>query len=243
MKTETIAYDIDGLSYEGVLVYDPARGACPAVLMGPNWMGVTPEAIERARHLAADGRYTVFIADMYGAGKRPRNPEEAGALANPLREAPLESRKRIGHAWQVMLDQGRARGAIDPARRAAIGFCFGGGNVLDLARDGADVQAVVSIHGDLASPMTAGHGDIKGSVLVIHGAADPVAPKAQRDALEAELEGAGCPWRMLSFGHTVHAFTDPGVNVPGIAVYDARAEAVTFDVTFAFLAEVFSRST
>ena len=115
--------------------------------------------------------------------------------------------------------------------------------MLDLARDGVDVQAVVSIHGDLATPMPARKGDIKGAVLVIHGAADPVAPKAQRDALEAELEGAGCPWRMLTFGHAVHAFTDPGVNVPGIAVHDARAEAVTFATTFAYLAEVFADAT
>jgi dienelactone hydrolase len=111
--------------------------------------------------------------------------------------------------------------------------------VLDLARAGAALQAVVSIHGDLATPMPATSGEIKAAVLAIHGAPDPVAPKAQRDAYEAEMTAAGCPWRLMVFGGVVHAFTDEGANFPGVAVYDEHAARVTFQMTFDFIKDAF----
>jgi len=238
MKVETIAYEIEGRSYEGRLVYEPAAGPRPGVVMGPNWMGVTDHAEARARLLGA-GRYTVFVADMYGAGVRPADAAQAAALANPLRENPIESRKRILGALAALKKAGTDRGVLD-SRLAAVGFCFGGGNVLDLVRAGARLAAAVSIHGDLATPSPAGPGDIKAAVLAVHGSADPVAPKAQRDAFEAEMEAAGARWRLLVIGGAVHAFTDEGMNVPGVAVYDRTASRLAFDATHAFLDEAFA---
>jgi dienelactone hydrolase len=126
-------------------------------------------------------------------------------------------------------------------RRAAIGFCFGGLNVLDLARTGADVQAVVSMHGSLSTPQPAKQGEIKAAVLAVHGAADPIAPKAERDAFEAEMEAAGARWALVTWGSgVVHAFTDVGVNVPGIAVYDEAVTRHAYATAHAFIADAFA---
>jgi dienelactone hydrolase len=189
MKTEVITYSMGALKGEGALVYDEKISEKrPAVLMGPNWLGVTKEAIARAQLLAAD-RYVVFVADMYGQGVRP-DFAAAPALANPLRENAKEHRARIRAAYDTLLEEGGKRNLIDD-RRAAIGFCFGGGNVLELARDGADIAAAVSIHGDLKTASPAKKGAIKAALLVAHGAPDPVVPKADRDAFEAEMDAAG----------------------------------------------------
>ena len=113
-----------------------------------------------------------------------------------------------------MLDKAGKLNLIDH-RRAAIGFCFGGGNVLELARDGADIAAAVSIHGDLKTAEAAKPGAVKAALLVTHGAPDPVVPKADRDAFEAEMEAAGAKWQMLVFSGVLHAYTDEGIQHPG----------------------------
>ena len=116
--------------------------------MAPNWMGLTDAAIERGKLVAGD-RYVVLVADMYGQGTRPADFGEAAKLANPLRENAVEQRKRIRAAYDAMVAEGNPARSDRRSRRAAIGFCFGGGNVLELlARDGADIAAAVSIHGD-----------------------------------------------------------------------------------------------
>jgi len=132
----------------------------------------------------------------------------------------------------------RAIGDIN--RRAAIGFCFGGLNVLDLARTGADVAAVVSMHGTLATPEPAKRGEIKAAVLAVHGAADPIAPKAERDAFEAEMTAAGARWALLTFGDVVHAFTDPQANHAGVAVYNEPATRHGYALAHAFIADAFA---
>ena len=148
MKVEKIKYPMGALTAEGALIYDETISAKrPAVLMAPNWMGMTDAAIERGKLVAGD-RYVVFVADMYGQGTRPADFGAAATLANPLRENAAEQRKRIRAAYDAMIAEAAKRNLID-GRRAAIGFCFGGGNVLELARDGADIAAAVSIHGDL----------------------------------------------------------------------------------------------
>ena len=126
-------------------------------------------------------------------------------------------RRRIAAALDTLTREADRRAIGDVTRRAAIGFCFGGLNVLDLARSGADVQAVVSMHGTLATPQPAKRGDIKAAVLAVHGAADPIAPKAERDAFEQEMTAAGARWALLTFGDVVHAFTDPAADMPGVA--------------------------
>jgi dienelactone hydrolase len=124
-----------------------------------------------------------------------------------------------------MIAQAKTRNLIDD-RRAAVGFCFGGGNVLELARDGADLAAAVSIHGDLKTALPAEQGRVKAALLVVHGAPDPVAPKADRDAFEAEMNAAGAKWQMVVFS--------------GVAAWDEPATRQTYALTHQFLADAFA---
>jgi dienelactone hydrolase len=238
MKVEPIAYSRGAMRFAGALVYEPGAERRPAVLMAPNWMGVTDKAIARAR-LLAENRYVVFVADMYGAETRPADFAEAAELANPLRADAPEQRRRVRAAYDALIKEAGARNLIDD-RRAGIGFCFGGGNVLELARDGADLAAVVSIHGDLKTAAPAGKGAIRAAVLAVHGAPDPVAPKADRDAFESEMDAAGAKWQMLVFGGILHAYTDQGADVPGVAAYDEPAARQTYALTHAFIADAFA---
>ena len=239
MRAERIKYPMGALTAEGALIYDEnVLGRRPAVLVAPNWMGMTDKAIQRGE-LVAGNRYVVFVADMYGAGTRPADFGEAAALANPLRADAIEQRKRVRAAFETMIAQAKARNLID-GRRAAIGFCFGGGNVLELAREGVDLAAAVSIHGDLKTALPAEKGRVKAALLVAHGAPDPVVPKADRDAFEAEMNAAGAKWQMVVFSEVLHAYTDQGADVPGIAAWDEPATRQTYALTHQFLADAFA---
>jgi dienelactone hydrolase len=239
MQVEQVTYGLAGKKYDGALVYDETiTRPRPALLMCPNWMGVRQQAFDRAALLAQD-RYVVFVADMYGEGLRPKDFAEAAALANPLRDDPAESRRRVRAAYDTFIRLGKQRGLIDD-RRAAIGFCFGGGNVLELARDGADLKAVVAIHSDLKTKAPARPGDIKAALLVIHGTPDPVVPKADRDEFEAEMDAAGAKWQMLLFSGILHAYTDEDSKMAGVAIYDEPATRQTYALTHAFMADAFA---
>jgi dienelactone hydrolase len=239
MKVEKIKYPMGSLTAEGALIYDEAAaGKRPAMLMAPNWMGMTDKAIERGKLVAGD-RYVVLVADMYGQGTRPADFGEAATLANPLRENAVEQRKRIRGAYDALIAEGSKRNLIDN-RHAAVGFCFGGGNVLELARDGAEIAAAVSIHGDLKTAQTAKKGAVKAKLLVAHGAPDPVAPKADRDAFEAEMDAAGAKWQMLLFSGVLHAYTDQGMDAPGVAGWDEPATRYTYAAMHQFIADAFA---
>jgi len=240
MKTEIIKYRMGSLTAEGALVYEESvSGRRPAVLVAPNWMGMTDKAIERGKLIAGD-RYVGLVADMYGQGTRPADFGEAAQLANPLRADAAEARARIRAALDTLVAEGNKRDLIDN-RRAAIGFCFGGGNVLELARDGADIAAAVSIHGDLKTAAPARKGAIKAKLLVTHGAPDPVVPKADRDAFEAEMDAAGAQWQMLVFSGILHAYTDQGFDVPGVSGWDEPATRQTYALTHQFIADAFNK--
>jgi dienelactone hydrolase len=239
MKIEPIGYAIGAKQFRGALVYDDTvRAPLPALLMSPNWLGATDAANERASLLARHG-YVAFVVDMYGENIRPKDFGEAAALANPLREDPAEARRRIRAAYDAFLAEAGRRDLITD-RRAAVGFCFGGGNVLELARDGADLHAAVSIHGDLKTAQPAAKGAVKAALLAIHGAPDPVVPKPDRDAFEAEMEAAGAKWQMLVFSGILHAYTDQGMDVPGIAKWDEPATRQTYALMHAFIADAFA---
>ena len=239
MHVEQVTYELAGKKYVGALVYDETvKRPRPALLMCPNWMGMRQQAIDRATLLAGD-RYVVFCVDMYGEGIRPKDFGEAAALANPLRDDPAEDKRRVRAAYDTFLRLGKERGLIND-QRAAVGFCFGGGNALDLARDGADLKAVVAIHSDLKTKAPAKPGDIKAALLVIHGTPDPVVPKADRDAFEAEMDAAGAKWQMLLFSGIFHAYTDEDSNVAGVAIYDENASRQTYALTHAFIADAFA---
>ena len=215
MAVESIFYSVAGLSCRGALIWDEnVRAPRPLLLMAPNWRGVIKPAIETGQMLANEG-YVVFVADMFGEGNGPVGTEDPMEFLRPIMSDTPAMRRRINAALDTLTREADRRAIGDVTRRAAIGFCFGGLNVLDLARSGADVQAVVSMHGTLSTPQPAQKGEVKAKVLAIHGAADPIAPKAERDAFEAEMEAAGVRWALVTWGGVVHAFTDVGVNCAG----------------------------
>jgi dienelactone hydrolase len=239
MKVEPITYSSGDTRFAGAIVYDATvNRQRPAILMAPNWMGERQHAHERAALIGAD-RYVVFVADMYGEGRRPKDFAEAAAFANPLREDAAEQRKRIRAAFDTLIAEGNRRGIINQYR-GAVGFCFGGGNVLELARDGADVHGVVSIHGDLKTAAPAAKGAVKAPLLVLHGAPDPVVPKVHRDAFESEMDAAGAKWEMVVFSGILHAYTDQDSDVPGVAAWNEPATRQSYGIMHTFLADAFA---
>ncbi len=240
MTVESVFYSASGIGCRGALIFeDGVKATRPLLLMAPNWRGVIKPAIETGQMLAQEG-YVVFVADMFGEGNGPVGSEDPMEFLRPFMADVSGMRRRIAAALDTLTREADRRAIGDISRRAAIGFCFGGLTVLDLARSGADVQAVVSMHGTLATPQPAKRGDIKAAVLAVHGAADPVAPKAERDAFEAEMTEAGARWALLTFGNVVHAFTDPAANMPGVAVYDEAATRHGYAFAHAFIADAFA---
>ena len=239
MAVERIDYEAGNVSARGALFYDErASGRRPLLLIAPNWLGVSDDSINRAARMAGS-KYIAFVADMYGDGRIPSGPPEAGPLADGLRADVSERRRRIVAALDALRRESDRRGIGDLARQAAAGFCFGGGIVLELARAGADVKAVLCMHGDLRTPLPARPGDIKAAVCVMHGAKDPVVPKADRDTFEAEMEAAGAKWQMLLFGGLLHSFCEEESDVPGIACFDAGAARQCFAMVDDFAAAAF----
>lgn len=238
ITVRSVVYQIDGHPYEGRLAFDAAhQGARPGLLMAPNWMGVSAGAEKIAEAVAAKG-YVVLIADLYGQSLRPSDASEAGAAMMPLKDDRALLRKRMQAAFAALQSQGEA--AVDTSRLATFGFCFGGCCALELARSGAPVKAAVSFHGTLDTPNPSDANNIKGSVLVLHGAADPLVAKEQLPAFEAEMDAAGVDWQLVSYGGAVHSFTDTHANVPGKMMYDAKTSARAFATMHYLLDEVFS---
>jgi dienelactone hydrolase len=239
MRVERIIYRINGKIFVGALTYDEhGSGRRPLMLVAPNWLGVSADAIKRTQAMIGS-RYIGFVADMYGDGKVSAGPPEAAELANALRSEPQERRLRISAAMSTFATESEKRSIGNRSLKAAVGFCFGGGNVLELARTGAELQAVVCAHGDLTTSLPAVPGDIKAALLVLHGAADPVAPKTQRDAFESEMEAARAKWQMHTFGHTVHSFCEAEANEPGFAEYDEAAARQSYRLIDEFISDAF----
>ncbi|WP_407291537.1 dienelactone hydrolase family protein [Stutzerimonas zhaodongensis] len=231
------AYEIDGEAYEGLLVYDDAVSAPrPGLLMVPNWLGVTERSAEKAARAAGD-KYVVFMADLYGKKVRPSNPDEAKAAAGFVRgDRPL-MRKRAQAAVEAFRSQDQV--ALADGKMAAIGFCFGGGAVLELARSGSDLDAFVSFHGNLDTPNPDDAKQIKSPVLVLHGADDPAVPKEQVDAFIAEMKATDADWQMNIYSNAVHSFTDPYANAPGRNEFNPLVAERAFQAMNNLLDEVF----
>ena len=202
--------------------------------MAPDWLGVSAGAIDMAKAIAG-ATFAVFVADMYGAGSRPTTMDEAAALCGPLKSDAGLARPRIAAAFRAMRDSALQKGLSKAERCGAVGFCFGGLNVLELARTGADLAAAISIHGDLVTSAPAAPDTIKPPLLVLHGADDPISPKEQRDAFEAEMRTAKATWFEVVFGNAVHSFTDRQAAIAGVAHYDAFAADWAMSLTHQFL--------
>jgi dienelactone hydrolase len=239
MVTQAVPYEIDGKAFEGTLVYDDSvKTPRPGLLMVPNWLGVTPAAAEQAKEIAGQ-RYVIFIADMYGKDIRPANPEEAKAAASALRADRPLMRKRAQAGVEVLKAQGQ-KVPLDLASLGAIGFCFGGGSILELARSGAPLQGFVSFHGNLDTPNPADARNIRAPIMVLHGADDPAVPKAQVDAFSAEMTAAKVDWQLVSYGGAVHSFTERGANVSGRNEYHPKVAARAYQAMNGLFDEVFT---
>lgn len=239
MQTRELRYDFEGIGFNATLTWSDAHDRPrPAVLMVPNWMGPSAQSLEKAQRLAGD-RYVVCMADLYGAEVRPDGPEQARAAATALRgDRPL-MRRRTQHVLERFLALAHEL-PIDPERSAAIGFCFGGGAVLELARSGTELDAVISFHGNLDTPDPSDAQRIRTSILVCHGANDPAVPREQVTAFEDEMRAADVDWQLIEYGGAVHSFTDPHADRPGRSEYHALAAARAFALMHAFLAERFA---
>lgn len=236
---KAVPYEIDGEAFEGVLLYDDSvTTPRPGLLAIPNWMGVNDDTVAKAAR-AAGSRYVVFLADMYGKAVRPSNADEARAAATSVRADRALMRRRAQAAVEVLKAQGDEV-ALDTRKLGAIGFCFGGGAVLELARSGAPLQGFVSFHGNLDTPNPADAKNIQAPVLVLHGADDPAVPQAQVDGFVAEMKAAGVDWQLVSYGGAVHSFTDPKANVPGRNQYHPVVAARAFKAMNDLFDEVFA---
>lgn len=240
MKLESIDYSVNGVKCRGELAWDEtAKTPRPLLLVCPNWAGVTPRAIETGKEMAAAG-YVTMVADMYGIEGRPQGNEVPMKFLEPYIADPVLTRARVNGAMEALTKAAAERSIGNPKLRAAIGYCFGGSNVLDLARSGADVAAVVTMHGNLKTSLEAKPGEVKAAVLVVHGADDPIAPKGDRDALEAEMRAAGANWTILAFGGVFHGFTDPMSNRPPSSQFSSRATRYGYSLAHEFIADAFA---
>jgi dienelactone hydrolase len=223
MQTHDIDYRSDAAKLRGFLAFDEKVSARrPGVLVFHEGLGLGDFAMVRARMLAEIG-YVAFAADMYGDRRQARNLREVAHLVGEMRNQPQMVRDR-GHA---ALEALAGLPQVDATRLAAIGFCFGGTVVLELARDGADLKAVVSFHGVLATKMQAAAGKVKASVLVCTGADDPLAPPEQVRVFEDEMRAAKvADWQVISYGNTLHGFTNPAADGSMLraALYNPQAD-------------------
>lgn len=231
--TKTIEYKDGDTVLEGFLAYDTKAKNAPAVLLVHNWLGVGVGLKKTAEEVAALG-YVAFAADIYGKGVRP-SVEEAGKISGLYKSDRALFRRRL----RAGLEELKKQKNVDTNRIAAIGYCFGGTGVLELARSGAAVKSVVSFHGGLDSPTPADAKNIKGSVLVLHGAEDPFVPEAQVKQFEDEMRGAGVDWQLVKYAKAVHAFTEPeaGNDPAKGAAYNELAAKRSWIAMKDFLAE------
>lgn len=235
--TKNIEYRQGDTALEGSVTYDSSGPAKkPGIVIFHQWMGPTAYERKRAEQLAALG-YVAFVADVYGKGVRPTNTKEAAAEAGKLGA----NRPLLRARAQAALAALRQQPQVLPEKIVAIGYCFGGGAALELARSGADVLGTVTFHGSLETPTPQDAKNIRGKVLVLHGAADPLVPRAAVLGLEDELTRAGVDWEVDLYANAVHAFTQPEVGTDkskGVA-YDPEADKRSWQRFRDFLAEVF----
>jgi dienelactone hydrolase len=234
---KSVEYVADGVTCEGFHAYDDTlQGPRPAVLVVHQWTGLSDYEKMRARMLVGLG-FNVFALDIYGKGIRPPGPPASAEEAGKYKQDRALFRRRLNAGLQVLLADPRT----DPKRVAALGYCFGGTGVLELARSGAAVAGVVSFHGGLDSPTPSDGANIRGEVLVLHGDADPFVPKADVEAFEKEMREARVNYHLVRYPGVVHAFTQKmaGSEPSKGAAYDARADAASWEEMKGFLERIF----
>ena len=239
IKTELIEYKDGEVVLEGFMAYDDRqKEKRPAIIVVHEWNGINDYTKKRCEQLAAMG-YVAFAPDIYGKGVRPQSPGDAGKVSGKFKNdrALLRQRVNLGLDWVKKNDK------VDASKIAAIGYCFGGTAVLELARSGADVKGVVSFHGGLDTPKPEDAKDIKAKVLVCHGAVDPYVPQEQVGAFQKEMNDAKIDYQLITYSGAVHTFTNPGAGDDPSkgAAYNKEADARSWEHMKVFLNELFGK--
>lgn len=221
MRTEDIEYHADGAHLVGYLAVDDSRSdRRPGILVAPEGGGLVDLTKSIARRLAEAG-YVAFAMDYYGGGKPLTDRSEVMPRIEAFMAEPSHIRDRAAAALAVLASQPE----VNPTRLAATGYCFGGTTVLELARSGADVKAVVGFHSGLATTRPQDAKQIRAKILTCIGALDPIIPAEQRLAFEKEMTEGGVDWRMNIYGEAGHSFTNPNSGSLGMLGFDYHAES------------------
>jgi dienelactone hydrolase len=245
VKGQTIDYKDGDTALKGYLAYDDVKpGPQPGVLVVPEWWGLNDYTRRRAGLLAELG-YTAFVADMYGQGQNTDDPKQAGAWSSAISKDKAALRRRAQAALSILA----AQPTTDKKCLAAIGYCFGGSTVLELAREGGDLAAaqtpllgVVSFHGGLSAFKDADFSKMKAKVLILNGAADTFVKPEDLQACSDGLSKAGVDFQIVNYGHAVHAFTNPDSDSHHMAniAYNAPADLRSWKAMMDFFEEIFA---
>jgi dienelactone hydrolase len=235
LREQLVEYQDGDARLQGFFCHDDSYvGPQPAVLISHTWSGRDEFVERKARRLAWHG-YATFALDMYGGGKCGKTLEENQALMTPF----MQDRKLLARRINAALTAVKSQPAVDSRRVAAMGFCFGGLCVLDLARSGADLRGVASFHGMLKPNGLPPAGKVNARILMMHGYDDPMAPPEDVLAIAKEFTQAGADWQLHAYGHTAHAFTNPQANNPSVGMaYNDRADRRSWHTLIQFLEEV-----
>ncbi len=242
IQGKNVEYSAQGVVMKGYLAYDEAvKGKRPGVLVVHEWWGLNDYARKRARMLAELG-YTALAVDMYGDGKQAMHPDDAKKFSSELMKNFDDAKARFTAAMEFLKQQP----GVDPTRIAAIGYCMGGGVVLNMARQGVDLKGVASFHGSLAPVKPAQPDSVKAKVLVLHGGDDKFIPPEQIEAFKQEMKSAGVDFQFISYPGAVHSFTNPEAdelskkyNMP--IAYNAQADKKSWDELKKFLNTIFKK--
>ena len=237
--TRTISYQENGVNLQGYLAYDNAlKGKRPGVLVVHEWWGLNDYARKRATQLAAMG-YVAFALDMYGKDKVADHPEQAQEFMKQVTENVDTWQKRALAGLEILKKQPNT----DSKRIAAIGYCFGGSTVQQLAYSGADIRGIVSFHGSLIPPMESAVKQTKAKILICHGAADPFTKPDALQAYIASMNASALDWQMAIYANAKHAFTNPGADKRGMPAlgYNRLADLRSWEAMKMFFNEIFSK--
>lgn len=240
IKSQVIEYTVDGENFTGYLAYDDQiQSKRPGILVVHEWWGHNDYVRQRADQLAQLG-YTAFALDMYGTGKVAQHPADAKKFMQAVVDNMAAAQKRFEAGYNIL----RNHASVETEQIAAIGYCFGGSTVLHMARQGVDLDGVVSFHGTLATETPAQNGQVNAELLVLTGADDPMVPSFQVDAFREEMTDANVSFKLYSYPGVTHAFTNPAADELGKRfnmplAYDAGADADSWSKMREFLNEIF----